>query len=162
MEKKYVYNPNRKRIEPKETLCQFCKKNHSSTIENNFYTPIYQEQKRTNLVVYSSVKFKRLPIGIPRCKHCKAIHKFYTALSWVYGILTGISIYLILHFTVHQIFYFLELTSSIIIGVLSQQYLFKPFLIKRAGILTEKQGKKNAPLIQELLLEGWSFKQPSP
>ncbi len=62
----YSFNQETKRLEPSETLCQYCETEHSTDMEDNYFIPMFQEVDRTNVIVYRNVKFKKIPVGIPR------------------------------------------------------------------------------------------------
>jgi hypothetical protein len=71
---RYTLNEKRQRLEPISTLCQYCFKDLSTEMADNYFGTVYNENDRTNIVVYRSVNFQKLGIGIPRCKSCKKIH----------------------------------------------------------------------------------------
>lgn len=73
MKDTHVLNERLKRLEPITTKCQFCNNNHSTAMNDNYFVPVFKVQDRTNVIVYSSVKFSKLLIGIPRCNGCRDI-----------------------------------------------------------------------------------------
>src|SRR5690349_15315300 len=95
----YIFNQERKRMEPTITKCQYCETGHSTSMEDNYFIPMFKENDRTNVIVYRSVKYNKLPVGIPRCKSCKSIH-IQTAgraaqIAWGIGIAVVILIFAI-------------------------------------------------------------------
>src|SRR5688500_4438081 len=121
----YNFNEEHKRLEPSETLCQYCETEHSTDMEDNYFIPLFREKDRTNVIVYRSVKFSKIPVGIPRCKTCKAVH----AKASTIGALVGWSVALIFVIGWFKIFGVSGL-FSLIIG---------PFLAVGLTILITKQ-----------------------
>lgn len=67
------FKPGKKRQEPTETRCQYCEVEHSTNMGYNHFIPLYKENDSTNIIVYHSVKYNKLPVGIPGCKSCLLI-----------------------------------------------------------------------------------------
>ncbi len=153
-------NNKRKRLEPKETLCTFCQKEHSKNMDKNYFCPIFQLKDRTNLLVYRSVQFNKLHIGIPRCEGCQAIHDS----SYFYGLTLSILITAILgglfylQYGIYVIFYLVFGPAFIL--VLGPQF-FANIFTKQKNILNKKEGAKKDLLVIEMLRNGWSLTQPN-
>src|ERR1043165_4868354 len=71
----YTLNKEKKRLEPTDTKCQYCEMEHSTNMEENYFIPLFKENDRTNIIVYRSVKYSKIPVGIPRCRTCLDIHQ---------------------------------------------------------------------------------------
>ena len=156
----HVLNEQLKRLEPKETLCRFCNERHSEKMDRNYFAPVFKEVDRTELVVYSSVKFKKIEIGIPRCNHGFVIHTGSSFNGWLIGL--GIcTVLAILGFIIFGIFGFFSFIVCFVLAFITP-FFISDMLVKKKGILTEKDGAKKEPLVQEFVISGWSMTQPSP
>lgn len=155
----HTFNESRKRFEPLEKKCQFCQMNESSNMEENYFVPLFKEQDRTNIVVYRSVKYSKLPIGIPRCADCMAIHNATSTKAGfiAFGICVGIFILSIAIWGLMGIFSFLP---CIFVGFFGKEFIERK-LVEEKGILTKLDGAKENETVQDLVIHGWSFTQPS-
>ncbi len=161
MQKEYIFNEQLKRIEPKDTLCQFCNQRHSEKMDRNYFVPLFKVSDRTELIVYSSVKFNKMLIGIPRCNQCFVIHKEESVKAWGISLISAI-VLIILGFVIFDIGgLFISFFLSIILVIIAP-ILLTDFLINRKGILTEQDGAKKDPLLRDMIISGWSLIQPSP
>lgn len=159
MDEKYHFNERLNRLEPTETKCLYCRKKEMNSLNSCHFINLYNEQKRTNVVVYRSVKFSKILIGVPRCESCKSIHEKSREKANNYSIVIGI----ILIFLAIIIFSFSAIFISIlIIAVLlfSKIPLINMF-IRNENILIELEGAKKVDLIKDFIIDGWSFTQPS-
>lgn len=155
---KYTINEKLKRIEPTETLCQFCGIHHSENADQNYYAPLFNIENRTNIIVYRSVKFKEIKVGIPRCNNCCQIHKRCNLYAGIIGGLTSL-ILIILGCKYAGILALVTSILSILPGVLLYMFIGN-VLIRKHGILTYNEAKDENPLIQEFVYDGWSTKPP--
>lgn len=160
MEDKYIFNEQRKRIEPKETLCQFCNQKHSEKMDRNYFVPLFKVKDKTELIIYSSVKFNKILIGIPRCNQCFVIHKQKSANAWGISIISAV-VLIILGFVFLGIFGWFVLIAIFISAIILPMFL-KDFLIQKTGILTEQDGAKKDFLVRDMVISGWSLTAPSP
>ncbi len=155
----HVLNEQKKRLEPIERKCSYCGVNNFDEMDDNYFVPLFKEKDRTNIIVYRSVKFSKILIGIPRCKMCLEIHQSAARVATYYAWGIGIAV-LILTILMGGFWFFGGVLSCIFIGV------FTPILIKnkiatKKGILTELEGAKQNELVQDFVINGWSFTQPS-
>jgi len=162
MKEKYKLNQKRKRLEPTETLCKFCNKGHSEEMNKNYFAPLYNVKDRTSLIVYSSVKFNKIHIGIPRCNECVLIHSNSFMKAIFISVLLIAMFILILYLLSSEIvlvifFSILIFSATIVLG----PKLISNILIRNKGILTEKEGAKKDPLVKQMINDGWSLTQPS-
>jgi hypothetical protein len=152
-------NEELKRLEPIETQCIFCNEGKVTNIDSCLYTPIYNVNDRTHIVIYSSVKFSKIVVGIPRCYDCRNKHqsirekpKLY---AWILSI--GIIIFLGIQYGILE----LILGSFVVpFAGIFMYYLIKHFLENNMGIPTEVEASKKDVMIQELLLAGWTLQLP--
>jgi hypothetical protein len=155
----YKLNEFLKRLEPSETLCQFCETEHSTDMEDNYFIPLYKENDSTNIVVYGSVKFKKVPVGIPRCKTCKAVHESANSKALLYAwggaILLVIFSFAILGPVLGVVSIFVALFG----GIFANRHLYEKWVAQK-GIYTEVDGAKQNEAVQELVISGWSLTQP--
>jgi hypothetical protein len=155
----YIFNKERKRLEPTETKCQYCETGSSTSMEDNYFIPLFKENDRTNVIVYRSVKYNKLPVGVPRCSDCKTIHVLAAGraaqISW--GVAIAV---VILIFAIWGIFGIFGIFAGIIIGFAGTM-LLQNKLVKDKGIYTKLDGAKQNEAVQDLVINGWSLKQPS-
>ena len=156
----HKFNQQLGRLEPTATLCQYCKKAHSETMSDNYFCPVFKEQDRTNIVVYRSVKFNKLHIGIPRCKDCAAIHESSSLNAWLIS-LALIALAAFLFYSIWGIYVIFFLVFGGAIGLVGGPILFTNLLVHNKNILTKKEGAKQDRLVQEMVNSGWSLTQPS-
>ena len=159
----YTFNEKRKRLDPTYTLCQFCLKDFSTEMSDNHFTNIYNEKDRTNIVVYRSVKFQKLMIGIPRCKNCKKIHHNSAIYGWLIGFVLAVGVVLLANYFFKYQFGYLMFFS--IVGFIATFLLTPPIFVTifsaRQGIFSIMDGPERDPQIQELLHQGWTLNPPS-
>lgn len=155
----YIFNKERKRLEPTETKCQFCETGNSTSMEDNYFVPLFKTNDRTNIIVYRSVKYNKLPVGIPRCKSCKSIHVLAAGraaqISWAVAI--GV---VLLIFAIWGIWGIFGIFGGIIIGF-GGTALLQIYIVSNKDIYTKEEGVKQNEAVQDLVLNGWSLKQPT-
>ncbi len=155
----YIFNKERKRLEPTETKCQYCETGHSTSMEDNYFIPMFKENDRTNVIVYRSVKYNKLPVGIPRCKSCKSIH--IHAAGRAAQIAWGIAIaVVILSFAIWGIAGIFGIFAGFIIGFGGSGWLQAKLACDK-GIYPPEQGAKRNEAVQDLVINGWSLRQPT-
>ncbi len=159
----HVFNEQLKRFEPVSKKCNFCFTGTANSIADCYFVPVFKENDRTNIVVYRSVKYSKADIGIPRCNDCKAIHKAAGRKALVPSLITALAIFVFMvynflnfHAVVSVLLFFL----SAIAGFGGYAYLQNVFT-RKGGINTLKEAAQSDPLVQNLLINGWSLKQPS-
>jgi hypothetical protein len=154
----YNLNPTSKRLEPQETKCAFCHDGQSTEMDDNCFVPLFREEDRTNVVVYRSVKFKKVPVGIPRCKDCKLIHEKSSTIAafigWGSGVLLVIMAFVFFGFLGIFSFFF-----GLMTGVFLTRFIENK-LVRNKGIPTIKDATMENEAVQELVLNGWSLTQP--
>jgi cadmium resistance protein CadD (predicted permease) len=159
MTTRHTFSESRKRFEPIEKKCAFCSVNHATSFNDNFYVPLFKEQDRTNVVVYRSVKFNKILMGIPRCSACLDIHRnadsSATTTAWFFAVVV-----FIVSFLIWGLFGLLSFLPCIFIVFFGKTY-YEDSIVKRKGIITEMDGAKNDPTVQEVIISGWSFEQPA-
>ena len=128
-------------------------------MNDNCFMPIYREDDRTNIVVYRSVKFKKIDIGIPRCAKCKAIHENATEKAQIFIPLSAVAL-VVISFLIWREWGIISLLPGICIGFLGIPVLENK-LVRKKGIFTKKDGAERSETIQELVLQGWTLDRPS-
>jgi cadmium resistance protein CadD (predicted permease) len=155
----HIFNERLKRLEPKDTKCQFCKLQLTTSMNDNYFVPIFKEQDRTNIIVYSSVKFSKILIGIPRCKSCREIHSAAVKRSNIIATITAITI-IVLGFLIYGSFGFFGIFIGIFIGFGGSYFLSKKY-VRDKQILNPKEGAEQNKTAQDFINTGWTFSQPS-
>ena len=156
---KFQLNEEQKRLESNSKICTYCKKTTIDDSNDAVYIPVYSVNNRTNLVIYKSVKYQSINVGVPRCKSCIEIHtydgqkssffaSFFAAITvlistgifgfegFLYGLIVGGCVYLIIY------------------------YEFKHKRTKKHNILTFEEGVEQDKDLHELLSSGWSLTEP--
>ena len=155
----HSFNESRKRFEPLEKTCQFCQQNENKNMEHNYFVPLFKEQDRTNVIVYRSVKYSKIPIGIARCENCMEVHESMSnkagLIAW--GLAVMLIVLCIMIWGLMGIFSFLP---GIFIGFFAKEQIENK-LVRDQGILTKLEGAEENPTVQGLVIHGWSFAQPS-
>lgn len=155
----YTFNEARKRLEPTDTKCQYCDNDHSSHMEDNYFVPLYKERDRTNIIVYRSVKYQKIPVGIPRCKSCKDIHEAAANKGRLFA--WGIAIVLeIILFKIDLLWGFIGIFPSLFIIFAGADYIANKIVWEK-GIFNKLDGAKQNGAVQDLVISGWSFTMPS-
>jgi len=155
----HTINERLMRLEPQETKCAYCEVEHSQDMEENYFIPLFKEQDRTNVIVYRSVKYKKIPVGVPRCQRCKNIHESASnkAKLYAWGIALGVVLFC---FAVWGIMGIFAIFAGIFIGFGGTHFMENK-LVRDQGILTKLEGAKENDTIQDLVIHGWSFNQPA-
>jgi hypothetical protein len=155
----YTLNKEKKRLEPSETKCQYCEMEHSSNMEENYFVPLFKENDRTNIIVYRSVKYSKIPVGVPRCRTCLDIHQQAASKAgWqAWGIGAGV---IILSWSIGSAPAVIGTILGVLIGFFGTGYLANK-IVRNKGIFNKKEGAERNPAVQELILDGWTFTQPT-
>lgn len=156
----HIFNESEKRFEPLEKICQFCLYEKALDMEKNYFRPVFKVVNRSNLIVYSSVKYNEVSVGISRCLSCYEIHKHSKRNSFILSISLAL-IFIYLGFKIYGIYgIFAIILSPIIIFLIPS--LLIPYLISKSGIRTTDECVKSDPFIRDLILNGWSLSGPNP
>lgn len=155
----YTLNEELKRFEPKDDKCIYCKVENMQNINECYFTKLYLEGNRTNILVYRSVNFSKLEVGIPRCKTCLMIHKLSREKVLLFSWLAAFFAYVvaILIFDIFGAIF--GLLVAMVIGIIVFESI-KNSTVKKKGILTEKEGAESVELVQNLIISGWTFNEP--
>ncbi len=155
----HILNERLKRLEPTATKCAFCNIAFSTKMNDNYFVPIFKERDRTNIIVYSSVKFSKILIGIPRCISCREIHIFSVKRSNLIAIIFSISI-IVLSFLIFGPYGFYGVLVGLFGGIGGSFLLTKKYVSDK-GILNLKEGAQQDKTTQLFIMGGWTFNQPT-
>lgn len=116
-----------------------------------------------NVLVYRSVNFSKLQLGISRCVQCKSTHAGAQRKAFI---ISAIAAIIILAFA---IFSFLEIPAaiSIFLILLSGAVGFGGYIYlednfaKKAGCLPKHRGPEIDPLVKEFRKNGWILAKPT-
>jgi hypothetical protein len=160
MLQKHTLNERLKRLEPIDTKCCYCSVANSTRMNDNYFVPVFKVQDRTNIIVYSSVKFSKLLIGIPRCASCKEIHQSAVRKANVIAIISAIVVLVLCS----MIWGFFGGVAGVFLGCLTgfggSFFLTKKF-VSDQGVLNLKEGAEQDETVQDFIIAGWSFTHPS-
>ncbi|MBW1658323.1 hypothetical protein [Flavobacterium quisquiliarum] len=159
----YIFNEYEKRFEPKETTCAYCEESQIKNMKDTHFVALYVTDDRTNLIVYRSVKYSTLLIGIPRCASCREIHDKSVVksrlITWmIVPVLMGLLFYYI---SVLGVFLFIAGFFAIVTGGFYGSHKLTQFFVAKENIYNLQDGTDNDRVIQNLILDGWSLNQPS-
>ena len=157
---KHFVNGASKRLEPFDSTCQYCGQRNFENMEENFFVPVFKEQDRTNIVVYRSVKFTKVLIGIPRCHSCLGIHNAANNKAKIYSWIGAVITFILCLLTGEVYVIFAGIFLLLLVGFLGSHLLEKEF-VRKQGILPKMDGAKENETVQEFIIQGWSFTQPS-
>lgn len=157
----YIFNEQQKRLDPTEKKCTYCGKDQMENIEDCYFAPVFMTKNRTYLVVYSSVKYAKILIGIPRCKSCKTIHENAKVKGVLISVVAGIAIFVVGFNTLSVPGFVIGLFGGIGTAVFGSFYL-KNWFAEQKGIKALKEAAEENELIKKFLASGWSLKQPEP
>jgi hypothetical protein len=155
----HIFNKERKRLEPTITKCQYCEMENSTSMEDNYFIPLFKENDRTNVIVYRSVKYSKVPVGIPRCSSCKSIHILAAGRAAQIAWSIAIAVVLLI-FAIWGIWGIFGIFAVIIIGF-GGTNVIQNKLVRDKGIYTKLDGAKQNEAVQDLVINGWSFTQPT-
>lgn len=155
----HILNERLKRLEPTEKKCKYCGIESSQQMNDNYFIPVFREKDRTNIVVYRSVKYAKLLIGITRCKTCLDIHEKCAKKATLYSVGVGAAVVLVAVLIWGGLGFF-AIPVGIIVGMLSFS-LIENRLVRQHDIFTKKDGAETDDTVQEFIISGWSFNQPT-
>ncbi len=159
MEMKHVLNERLKRLEPTDTRCYYCELENSQSMNDNVFIPLFKEQDRTNVVVYRSVKYQKIEVGIPRCPACKTIHEEAAKKSKLYA-WGAVIVMVVFCFLIWGIWGIFAIFAGIFIGF-GGSYFLENKMVRDKQIFTKKDGAERNDTVQEFIIRGWGFNQPS-
>ena len=154
----HTFNESLKRLEPVDNTCGYCGKLNAQRMNDNYFVPLFKQQDRTNVVVYRSVQYKKILVGIPRCAHCLQIHES-TSQKGLYSWLFAAALFAIA-IPLFNLFALFAIIPCIVVGVLGSS-IIEDRLVATSGILSKKEGAKKNQTVQELVISGWTLTQPT-
>jgi hypothetical protein len=157
---KHVLNEEFKRLEPISKECFYCANGKVTDINECHYGSLFKENDRTNIVVYRSVKYSEIKIGIPRCNECANIHNGAGSNSAMIGIIAGIAICVTCGVIWGAVGCFLGLIAGIAVGFFLDDY-YETELVEKKGISSEKNGFVQDDTVRTFIAMGWELTQPA-
>lgn len=155
---KHTFNESLKRLEPVESTCHYCGLADFRRMEENYFVPLFKEHDRTNIVVYRSVKYKQILVGIPRCQDCFEIHNSTSsAAKYSWAVAAGV---FGLAICMWGLLAMLGILPCLLIGFLGSSFM-EDRLVAAKGVLTKLDGAKRNETVQDLVIQGWTFNQPA-
>lgn len=136
--------------------CWFCN-NRIGNDSYAFQRNLYNEVQRTNILIYSSVKFIYKEIAIPRCKECFDIHVQASNMFWLV-LFCIILIGFVLRFNLIESNWCVVI--SIITGYLIAKILRRSYIILKDIKFFSNSEISGYPIIHDYLNDGWTFSKP--
>ncbi|MFB9077820.1 hypothetical protein ACFFLS_00090 [Flavobacterium procerum] len=159
----YSFNEPYKRFEPHETKCTYCGEAHMKTMQDCYFIPLFVTNDRTNIIVYSSVSYSKILIGIPRCSSCRNIHETSSSKAIWIGVgvaIAGIAFLVYNFMSLPPMVTIIGFFAVIFGAVFGSQKLTETFVANH-DIYTKRDGAETNEVVRDLVLAGWSFKQPT-
>jgi hypothetical protein len=160
MAEDYFMNSEQEKFETTEKRCVYCRKNESVGNESNYYQEMFLKLKQIDLIVYSSVKYNRISVCIPRCLVCKYNHEDSKDKSFTPSLFFAIGIFIL--FNILCVGY---TGTGIVISIVSGLAFYSKHyikILKKHHIKSAREGSKDVAFIQELIKDGWQLERPSP
>lgn len=167
----YSFNQDLKRLEPIDKKCGFCDKGKMQNVNDCHFASVFQEKNRTNILVYKSVKYSALQIGVPRCPTCLEIHGMSNKkASKITGFLNIGIVMAILLFAYEMLDFdivnislgILASLITILIIRVSGTLFLENILIRKQGVRTLNEGTNSNETIQDFVINGWLLSPPRP
>lgn len=166
----HVFNERLKVLQPVDKTCMCCGKN-LSTGKDDYYQLFYKEDGRTNIVVFRSVSYREIGIGVSHCHECKMIQKKAKTQSIFRGYGMGLGIILVtsligcllMRTNLYEAVGIILILVGILAGWIVGRMLYKRSkskICKQHGILPVEEAMMNYELVGKLLDEGWTTKMP--
>jgi hypothetical protein len=155
----YIFNEQQKRLDPLEKKCAFCNKAQVENVADCYFAPVFMTKDRTYLVVYSSVKYAKILIGIPRCRSCKKIHENAKVKATILSIIAGIAIAVLGVMSMSVPLVLVGFFGGVFTAVFGSMY-GKHWFATQKGIKALNEAAQENELIKKFLSSGWSLKQP--
>lgn len=160
----YIFNETYKRFEPLEHECTYCGEAQMKNMnEECYFIPLFIEADRTNIIVYRSVKYSKILIGIPRCRSCKDIHNDSKnkAVTITIAIVVLTLAFLLYNFMNLNAFVFIFGIFGVIFGGVYGSAKLTERYVANKGIYTLRDGAETNEVVRDLVIAGWSFNQPT-
>jgi hypothetical protein len=163
MIRNYTFDETYKRFEPHDHKCTYCGEAEMENMNDCYFVPLFVEGDRTNIIVYSSVKYSKVLIGIPRCRSCKDIHydaknKAITITVVSVIVLLGLLLYNFMN--LNPFVFILGIFATIFGGIYGSSKLGERYVANK-GIYTLQDGAETNEVVRDLVIAGWTFTMPS-
>ena len=159
MIRNYTFDEAYKRFEPHDHRCAYCRQAEMENINDCYFVPLTVEDDKTNIVVYKSVEYSKILIGIPRCRSCKDIH--YVAKNKAISIsMTSVIVLLSLllyNFMNLNTFVFMVGILTAIFGGIYGAAKLAEWYVANKGIYTVQYGAETNEVVRDLVISGWTF-----
>ena len=127
------------------------------------FCPLFTTLKTTNIIVYRSVKYSKILIGILRCLSCKDMHYDSKAKAIKITLVIVILAVLLLIYFFLSIHPFVSALGflAIIAGAFYRAEKLNESYVVDQGIYTLRDWAETNEVVRDLVISGWSFEQPS-
>jgi hypothetical protein len=163
MIRNYTFDEAYKRFEPHDHKCTYCGEAEMENMNDCYFVPLFVESDRTNIVVYRSVKYSKVLIGIPRCRSCKDIHhdaKNKAVTISVVSVIALLGLLLYNFMNLNAFVFILGIFATIFGGIYGSAKLAERYVANK-GIYTLQDGAETNEVVRDLVIAGWSFTMPT-
>lgn len=163
MIRNYNFDETYKRFEPHDHKCTYCGEAEMENMNDCYFVPLFVEGDRTNIVVYRSVKYSKILIGIPRCRSCKDIHYDAKSRSVIIALLfVAVSLALLFYnfMNLNAFVFILGIFGVIFGGIYGSAKLAERYVANK-GIYSLQDGAETNEVVRDLVISGWSFNMPT-
>jgi hypothetical protein len=159
MIRNYTFDEAYKRFEPHDHKCTYCGEAEMENMNDCYFVPLIVEDDKSNIVVYKSVEYSKILIGIPRCHSCKEIHydaknKAITISMVSVILLLGLLLY---NFVNLNTFLFMLGIFTVIFGGIYGSAKLTERYVANKGIYTVQYGAETNEVVRNLVISGWTF-----
>ncbi|KQX13002.1 hypothetical protein [Flavobacterium sp. Root420] len=159
MIRNYTFDETSKRFEPHDHKCAYCRQAEMENMNDCYFVPLIVEDDKSNIVVYKSVEYSKILIGIPRCHSCKEIHydaknKAITISMVSVILLLGLLLY---NFVNLNTFVFMLGIFTVIFGGIYGSAKLTERYVANKGIYTVQYGAETNEVVRNLVISGWTF-----
>jgi hypothetical protein len=159
----YTYDPADKRYEPHDHKCTYCGEAEMENMNDCYFVPLFTEGDRTNIIVYRSVKYSKILIGIPRCRACKDIHydsKSKAVTITIALVVASLALLFYNFMNMSAIIFVIALFGIIFGGFYGSAKLAERYVANK-GIYSLREGAETNEVVRDLVISGWSFNMPT-
>ena len=159
----YTFDETYKRFEPHNHECTYCGEAQMENMNDCYFIPLFIEADRTNIIVYRSVKYSKILIGIPRCPSCKDIHydsRSKAVTTTIVLVVLSLALLFYNFMNLNALVFILGIFGVIFGGFYGSAKLAERYIANK-GIYNLRDGAETNEVVRDLVISGWSFNMPT-